>query len=395
MYILLIALHTVFFIIAYLLWNILMQIAFVILLLFFLLYFSPLFFSQKKIENHSHTSGEKEQEISISPKKSILIPLILTYAGIYILAFTVQRDMGSNFTLHLYILLLIFLLFCGYIFAFDWDTVFFWDAMRFHLLISYMTIFAHIVYFFIVSPEILSIHILFCIVTIVFSYFFFTRFRDESVPVFLTALMSGIVALDIGVIYLIWDIHILTLFGITILFIIALFEIIPRLVFFDRFLEESRMLLLTTLLLLSIILMMSPVFGYFHFVYFLPVSLIFLYSIHMRYCNYISYSVATVLVFFLYTYLFLSLLQSPVLIENLLFVFFFPLCIIANTYFWEERYPYDFSLLHYAGIGFSTLTCLYSLFFVAWWSALTLFLACSLFLFALLFLLSYFRFQYH
>jgi hypothetical protein len=313
-----------------------MQIAFVILLLFFLLYFSPLFFSQKKIETSSHMVEEKDQEISISPKQSILIPLILTYAGIYILAFTVQRDMGSNFTLHLYILLLIFLLLCGYIFAFDWDTVFFRDAMRFHLLISYMTIFAHIVYFFLISPEILAIHILFCIVTFSFSYFFFTRFRDESVPVFLTALMSGIVSLDIGVIYLTGDIHIFTLFGITIFFIIAIFEMIPRLVFFDRFVEESRVLLLTTLLFLSTVLMISPVFGYFHFVYFLPVSLVFLYSIHMRYCNYISYSIATVLVFFLYTYLFSSLLQSSELIGNLLFVFFFPLCIIANTYFWEE-----------------------------------------------------------
>jgi hypothetical protein len=207
--------------------------------------------------------------------------------------------------------------------------------------------------------------------------------------------MSGIVALDIGVVWTLGDLPIFTLLGITSLFVISIFEIVPRLAFFDRFTIESRILLLSTLLILSLILMVSPLFGYFHFVYFLPVSLVFLYSIHMRYCNYITYTIATGIVFFLYTYFFSSLLQSPELIANLLFVFFFPLCIIANTYFWEERYPYDFSLLHYAGIGFSAITCLYSLFFVAWGSALTLFLACSLFLFAILFLLSYFRFQYH
>ena len=106
--------------------------------------------------------------------------------------------------------------------------------------------------------------------------------------------------------------------------------------------------------------------GSYLFVYFLPISLMFLYSIHMRYCNYIAYIFATGIMFFLYTYLFLSFLHSSELITNLLFVFFFPLCIIVNTYFWKERYPYDFSLLHYASIGFSGLTCLYSLLFVAW-----------------------------
>ena len=140
--------------------------------------------------------------------------------------------------------------------------------------------------------------------------------------------------------------------------------------------------------------MFSPLFSYFHFVYFLPVFVIFLVSIHIRYSNYISYSIAIVVLFFLYSYLFSSLLSLPDLLSALLFIFFFSLCIIGNTYFWEERYPYDFSLLHYSSIGFSMITALYSLFFVAWGAGLTLFLACSLFLLAALFLLSYFRFQY-
>lgn len=140
-----------------------MQGAFILLLIFFLLYFSPLFFSQneKKIDN-----GMQIPDLNISPKQSIIIPLILTYFGIYVLAFTVTRDLGANFSLHLYILLVIYLVFAGYIFAFDWDTTFFRDALRFHLICSYITIFAQLIYFFLFSGDITSIHILFSVVTI-------------------------------------------------------------------------------------------------------------------------------------------------------------------------------------------------------------------------------------
>ncbi len=124
-------------------------------------------------------------DVTISPKKSILIPLILTYVGIYVLAFTITRDLGSNFQLHIYILLLIFLIFGGFIFAFNWDTIFFRDALRFHLLCSYITIFAQLIYFFIFSGDITIIHIIFSIVTLGFSYFYFSYFRDENVSIFI------------------------------------------------------------------------------------------------------------------------------------------------------------------------------------------------------------------
>ena len=157
-----------------------------------------------------------------------------------------------------------------------------------------------------------------------------------------------------------------TLLGITGIIALVLFEFLPRIPLFHDFIESSRIFLLSLLLGLTGILMISPFFSYFHFVYFLPIFAIFLFSIHIRYCNYISYSVAIVVLFFLYSYLFYSLILLPDLLSALLFIFFFPLCIIGNTYFWEERYPYDFSLLHYSSIGFSIITGFYSLFLVAW-----------------------------
>ena len=391
MYLLLIGVHIIFFCIAYLMGSILMQWAFVLLLVFFLLYFSPLFFSDTPREKYK---GIQIPDLGISPQKSILIPLVLTYIGIYVLAFTVTRDLGTNFNLHLYILLLIFLVFGGYMFAFDWDTSFFRDALRFHLICSYITIFAQLVYFFVFSGDITSIHLLFSVVTVGFSYLFFTYFTDESMSMFLAFVLSAIISIDTGIVFLFGDLHIFTLLGLTGCIAILLFEYSPRLPIFHQFIEPSRVLLLTLLLGFSWVLMFSPLFSYFHFVYFLPLFTLFLFSIHIRYCNYISYSIAIVVLFFLYNYFFSSLLYLPDLLSALLFIFFFSLCIIGNTYFWEERYPYDFSLLHYSSIAFSMITGLYSLFFVAWWAWLTLFLACSLFLLAALFLLSYFRFQY-
>ena len=389
MYLLLIGVHIVFFYIAYLMWSLLMQGAFGLLLVFFLLYFSPLFFSHRE----SSKSELSIPDLGISLQNSILIPLVLTYLGIYILAFTVTRDLGANFHLHLYILLLIFLIFAWYIVAFDWDTVFFRDALRFHLICSYITIVAQLVYFFIFSGEITIIHLLFSGITIGFSYLFFTYFRQESPSIFLAFLVSLIISLDTVVLYMIPGMPLWTLLGITGIIALVLFEFLPRIPLFHDFIESSRIFLLSLLLGLTGILMISPFFSYFHFVYFLPIFAVFLFSIHIRYCNYVSYSVATVIVFFLYSYLFYSLLLLPDLLSALLFIFFFPLCIIGNTYFWEERYPYDFSLLHYSSIGFSIITGFYSLFLVVWWAGLTLFLACFLFLLAVLFLLSYFRFQ--
>lgn len=391
MYLLLIGVHAVFFFLSYLLSNILLQWAYIILLIFFLLYFSPLFFSKWDISNRK---DQKVLDITISPKKSILIPLILTYLGIYILAFTVTRDFWTNFSLHIYILLLIFLIFAGYIFAFDWDTVFFRDALRFHLICSYITIFAQLIYFFLLSGQITFIHVIFSIVTLGFSFFFFTYFRDEDMNIFLAFVLSMIVSLDIWIVYIFSYIDIFTLLGFTGVILIILFEYIPKIKLFSDFIEPTRVFLLTLLLVFSVIFMISPLFSYFHFVWFLPIFSIFLFSIHIRYSNYISYILAISLLYYIYSYLFSPLLLSPDLLSSVLFIFFFPLCIIGNTYFWEERYPYDFSLLHYSSIGYSIITTLYSLFFIAWWAWLTLFFACSLFLLAILFLLSYFRFQY-
>lgn len=393
MYILLILVHTVFFFIAHLLGNVLLQGGFVLLLIFFILYFSPIFFSGN--DSASSSSTITLPDIEISPKKSIIIPLILTYVGIYILAFTVSSDIGTKFEINTYILLFIYLLFSGYVLVFDVENSFFRDALRFHLVCSYITVFFQLVYYFIFPSSISIIQILFLGVMIAFSVLFFTQSDEEGEWLFLAFLLATLISLDTIIVYFFPQIHIFTLVGITTLIAIALFEYSPKLLFFRRFLEPSRVLLLTLTLLSSLVLMASVWFSYYLFMWFLPIVSIFLLSVHIRYCNYISYLGGISILFFLYSYLFYPLLLSGQTLSGLLFIFFFSFCIIGNTYFWEERYEYDFSLLHYSSIAFSIIASFYGLLLVGWSGGLTQFLAFSLFLLAALFLLSYFRFQYN
>jgi hypothetical protein len=99
---------------------------------------------------------------------------------------------------------------------------------------------------------------------------------------------------------------------------------------------------------------------------FIFVGIVFLFLTHIRFCNYIALSGAIFGIFFLYSMIFAPLIGANSLLSTLLFVFFLPLCIIGNTYFWEERFPYDLRMLHYSSIVFSVVFTAYSLFFVSW-----------------------------
>lgn len=74
------------------------------LMIFFLLYFSPIFFFKK--ENPDPTTLFA---LEFSPQKSLIIPLLLTYLGIYVLAFTFSGNISDSIHVHMWILLSIFL----------------------------------------------------------------------------------------------------------------------------------------------------------------------------------------------------------------------------------------------------------------------------------------------
>ena len=148
---------------------------------------------------------------------------------------------------------------------------------------------------------------------------------------------------------------------------IVLFELMPRYSFFAPFLPLSK---IYTLIAFLFAYSASIVGSLLHtgatFYPFILIGIVFLFLIHIRFSNYIALSGAIFGTFFLYSMIFFPLISTSSLISTLLFVFFLPLCIIGNTYFWEERFSYDLKMLHYSSIAFSSIFTLYSLFFLPW-----------------------------
>ena len=140
------------------------------------------------------------------------------------------------------------------------------------------------------------------------------------------------------------DLHIFTLLGITGIISIIMFEYLPKIQIFIKFLEPTRILLLTILLCLCWVLMFSPFFSYFHFVSFLSIFSIYLFSIHIRYSNYISYTLAIITLFYIYTYLF-----SPLHIKFIIYFLFFSLYYWKYLFLGRERSVWFFfsSLFEY------------------------------------------------
>ena len=85
MYVLIVAIHTVFFTTAHLLGYRIVEVIFLILGLFFLFYFSPLFFLDEEKEEKKIAASLSFQSIltKFSPKESILLPITLLYIAVY------------------------------------------------------------------------------------------------------------------------------------------------------------------------------------------------------------------------------------------------------------------------------------------------------------------------
>lgn len=200
MYILLIVIHSLFILISHLFGYYIIEGVFLVLMLFFLLYFSPVFFFK-----NSHTSDSKNLfTLELSPQKSLVIPLLLTYLGIYILAFTFSGSIAQSLHTHLLIFLAIFCVFLGYIISFSdsWKNPVFFDVLNFHLLFSYITLIIIAVYYYFFRETISWIDAIFSLATIVFSAFFFQNDDKKRREVFYAFLVSIFFALAIILLFL-------------------------------------------------------------------------------------------------------------------------------------------------------------------------------------------------
>lgn len=390
MYLLLIVIHSLFIGISHLFGFYIIEGVFLVLMLFFLLYFSPIFFFKKWKETQDI---ENLFAFELSPQKSLIIPLVLTYLGIYILAFTFSASISQSIQTHLLIFLAIFAIFLGYIFSFSWKNEVFFHVLGFHLVFSYITLAIIGVYYFFARELISWVTVIFSLVTIGFSYFFFlfdTKYRKEF---FMCFLVSVFIVLKILLLFLFPALSLYVLLGVLGIFAIILFEVSEKHAFFAPFLKVSRIFFLSVVL--GVVALLSVlIFWNFSSIYFLLVFVLFLLSVHMRFSNVVAYGAAIATVFWLYGFVFVSLLSVHSVFNSLIFIYFLSLLAIGNTYFWKEKQQYDFMILHYVSIAFSAIGFGYALIFLDWWKGSFIFSSFGFLLLAALFFLSYFRFYY-
>lgn len=115
--------------------------------------------------------------------------------------------------------------------------------------------------------------------------------------------------------------------------------------------------------------------------------------IHNLYENYISYCFAIVNIFILYSYIFISLFLGDSFFQSFLFIYFLPIVLIGSSYFWVQKYQYDFIILHYLSILSSIVFSIYYLFFISSTSDVVFFGSFFLFGISTLSFMSYFRFR--
>lgn len=394
MYSIIIAIHIVFIFLCHLLEFRFLEGIFLILCIFFLFYFSPLFFSETSDSQRKkkHFSFDNFLE-KLSPRESIFIPLLLLYIAIYGFIISSIGIFDSIFFIHTLLTIAIFLIIFGYIMSFEWNNEMFFEILWFHIYITFFTgilfFFLNLIWIFILSP---FYFILWSIG--IFAWVFFLKYsRGEMIFYIPFFLINIIITLFLFFQYF-FRTSVLDLFiTISTLSGVFFFEYFPKISIFSRYIMNIRFFSL------SVVLLGIPFLVYSIFIHItlpcllLIIIILFLFSIHIRFSNYISYGIGLALIFFLYSIFFISLLSTHSIFPVLMFVFFLPFLLISLTYFWEEQYEYDFMILHYSAILFSGIYSIYSIFFIWWWSEILFMISSCVFWLAVLFFLSYFRFK--
>lgn len=394
MYALLIGIHAVFVGIAHIFSYRIFEGLFLLLGCFFLFYFSPLFFldSEKKKETSSVSLQEFFSQFSL--KNSFILPISLLYVGLYLLLYSIFGWKENILFIHAVIIFALFGIFLGYGLLFYWKHDVFFEALRFHTLFTLIGSIILIISAGLSWGVYESLHVLllaFGTLSGIFLLFFTPR---EGNIFLLSLLLSFFLLFFLSFLLVFPGTGLPALLGLSLLLSCIFFDVFPRFSLLEKYTMITRYFALVICffsvlgLIVSVFLEVSTLgvvalFGW----------LLFLLSIHIRFTNYISYILALFLVFFLYSVLFIGLLDPTTPVSLFLFIFFLPVLLLGSTYIVEESHPYDFILLHYSSIAFSVIYSLYALFFLPWGSDLFFILSFAFFGVALLLFLSYFRFR--
>lgn len=387
MYFLLIGIHFVFLGLCYFFGYYIFGWVFFLLFLFFLLYFSPLFFLRKD------GNSDVFHLPKFSPQDSLFLPISFFYIALFLLLFALIGNFDATFRMYLFVFLGIYGIIFSYMIGFSWKNSVFFDITKMHTILSYITlIFLLSITFFSGTPLSFGYFLLF-LVSLGYSFFYFSSTASYTLSFFLGFLTLLLIA-PYSIFFFFSGVHSYPLLLSSIGFFWAItFEWIPRYHFFDKYLKEARIF---TLFVTLFVFLLMTFWSIALPVLFAPILflLIFLFAVHVRFCNYPVFFVAIFGLLFLYANIFFPLFLSGSLVSVLLFVFLLPLCIIVNTYFWDEKYPHDMKVLHSMSIAFSVLFSLYSLIFLPWGDMLLFVLSFTIFGIGSLLFLSYFRFRY-
>lgn len=397
MYALIIAIHTVFFTITYLLGYTLLAGIFILLWIFFLFYFSPLFFidhdSEREISSWMGSFTWFFQDFS--PQKSILLPIILLYMAFYGFLFSIFGSRENILFLHSLIIIGPYILGIGYMLAFSWKEKVFFDIFRFHTFFTLISviIITFITFFIPLSPTILLVFIsLFWVGAATF----FLSVQTHENPVFIYIYLLGGLSFIFQVLQSVFgNISYFLLISVYILGSLLAFEFSPKINLYKPYTLPIRYFSLFLTIILTPVLYYTTFSFLSESVILLSLLICFFLSIHARYGNQVVYILGLLTIYFVYSVLFFWLLQSGSIFSVIIFLFFLPFVLIGITYFIEESHEYDFTILHYSSIGFSVLFSLYTLFFIGWGTDLLFLLSLCIFWVALLFFMSYFYFYNH
>jgi hypothetical protein len=394
MYAIIIAIHAIFITVSHFLGYRIFEWIFFLFCIFFLFYFSPLFFLDDE-EKWGKKWRKSPMDIlkQLSPKNSLILPVVLLYIAIYGFLFSLFPNEGSTLLYHSIIVSAIYMVFISYGIAFYWKNDVFFELLRFHTLFTLVSSIIFTLSLLVQSQDISILHPTTAILGVISWTFLLSYARQEN-TIFLWSYLAGIFATVIlSALWINPEIRIIELCAIGTVLSLFIFEYFPNRPIFYPYSTIFRYFSL-----ISILVILLPV-AYIAFdrvdslaIILLSITVLFFLSVHRRFTNYVVYIVAILEAFLVYSLLFAGLLVHPDMTSVFLFLFFLPLLLIASTYLWDESHKYDFVLLHYGSIAFSVLYSLYTVFFMSWWDNLLFVISLCIFGVAMLFFLSYFRF---
>ena len=214
MYSIIIAIHAVFIFLSHLLGFRFFEWIFLLLCIFFLFYFSPLFFIHSQwIEENS---GKKYPEIStifknFSLRNSLLIPLTLSYTALYGFIIWLFGFWDSFLLIHSVISIGIFIILFWYILSFEWNNDMFYEIFQYHSILSFFSTLLFAIISFFQYTQISIFFLLLGILSVLWWVFFLSISRI-ILRFYTVLLLSSMISLLFLILHFFFHFHTLSLF---------------------------------------------------------------------------------------------------------------------------------------------------------------------------------------